>query len=351
MGIFGSGKEDAAIGALQNSRDMYGNIKAPDLTWQNYDPTAFQSQTANANTVKEDPSLVSNQMDALNRMSGLSQNGLSDVDQAAYARARSDAGQISSQQTGAALQNAQDRGLSGSGMEFAMREQAGQNAANSAQSADLQQAGDAAKMRAMYTQAYGNQAGQIRGQNYNTQSGNANILNQFNMANTQQQNQTAAANTQQSNQAQLTNQQGRTGLQQQTFNNQMARAGGIAQANSGVAQGQAAQDAASTAQTNAMIGTAANVAANVYTGGMYGAATGAMKQSRGGGQAGPDSSNFGNYAAHGGMIPGVAPVQGDSLMNDNVQMNLSPGEMVIPRSHAQSPGLAKAFVDHMWGKK
>jgi hypothetical protein len=347
MGIFGSGKEDAAIGALQNSRDMYGNIKAPDLTWQNYDPTAFQSQTANANTVKEDPSLVSNQMDALNRMSGLSQNGLSDVDQAAYARARSDAGQISSQQTGAALQNAQDRGLSGSGMEFAMREQAGQNAANSAQSADLQQAGDAAKMRAMYTQAYGNQAGQIRGQNYNTQSGNANILNQFNMANTQQQNQTAAANTQQSNQAQLTNQQGRTGIQQQNFNDQMARAGGISGANNSMAQGYAAQDAAQTAQINGMVG----MAANAYTGGMYGAARGAADKKAADGYAGSDSSNYGGYAAHGGMIPGVAPVQGDSLMNDNVQMNLSPGELVIPRSHAQSPGLAKAFVDHMWGKK
>jgi hypothetical protein len=53
-------------------------------------------------------------------------------------------------------------------------------------------------------------------------------------------------------------------------------------------------------------------------------------------------------AAHGGPIPGRAAAPGDNPRNDTVPAMLSPGEIVIPRSVAQSedaPDRAKAFVD------
>jgi hypothetical protein len=47
--------------------------------------------------------------------------------------------------------------------------------------------------------------------------------------------------------------------------------------------------------------------------------------------------------AEGGEVPGVAEVPGDSYANDKVPAMLSPGEIVIPRSHT-TPDRAKEFV-------
>jgi hypothetical protein len=49
------------------------------------------------------------------------------------------------------------------------------------------------------------------------------------------------------------------------------------------------------------------------------------------------------FMADGG-VPGQAPVAGDSPQNDVVPAALSPGEIVIPRSHAHSPEAAASFV-------
>lgn len=57
------------------------------------------------------------------------------------------------------------------------------------------------------------------------------------------------------------------------------------------------------------------------------------------------SSQYAAYAAHGGRIDGVAPYDGDTLKNDVVPANLSPGEIVIPRSAAGSKKDAKSFIE------
>lgn len=46
----------------------------------------------------------------------------------------------------------------------------------------------------------------------------------------------------------------------------------------------------------------------------------------------------------GGKVPGKAKVAGDSRQNDTVTAKLSPGEIVVPRSHAQDPEKAAAFA-------
>jgi len=56
-------------------------------------------------------------------------------------------------------------------------------------------------------------------------------------------------------------------------------------------------------------------------------------------------------AAHGAIVPGVAAVDGDHSANDTVPAMLSPGEIVIPRSKAKDPDLAKEFIDHLMAKE
>lgn len=51
--------------------------------------------------------------------------------------------------------------------------------------------------------------------------------------------------------------------------------------------------------------------------------------------------------SHGGKVTGKAKVKGDSPENDTVHALLSPGEIVIPRTAAEDPDKAKAFIDHL----
>ena len=52
-------------------------------------------------------------------------------------------------------------------------------------------------------------------------------------------------------------------------------------------------------------------------------------------------------ASRGGTVPGKAKVSGDSFANDIVNAKLSPGEIVIPRSHAMNAEKAKSFIDQL----
>lgn len=53
----------------------------------------------------------------------------------------------------------------------------------------------------------------------------------------------------------------------------------------------------------------------------------------------------------GGKIPGKANVAGNSPKNDTVDAKLSPGEIVVPRTDAQDPEKAKAFIDKLFEKE
>ncbi len=60
-----------------------------------------------------------------------------------------------------------------------------------------------------------------------------------------------------------------------------------------------------------------------------------------------DSTSLGGILgmfSDGGEVPGKANVFGDDERNDTVRAKLSPGEIVIPRSHASSPEDAASFV-------
>ena len=53
----------------------------------------------------------------------------------------------------------------------------------------------------------------------------------------------------------------------------------------------------------------------------------------------------------GGGVPGRATVPGNSPQNDTVPAQLSPGEVVLPRTIAHDPKKARSFVEHLQGGK
>ncbi len=65
----------------------------------------------------------------------------------------------------------------------------------------------------------------------------------------------------------------------------------------------------------------------------------------------PVNTNIKLRKADGGKVPGKAKVKGDSKKNDFVHALLSPGEIVVPRTHSQTPEKANAFVAALFAKE
>lgn len=256
--------QEQGMDALKQNQALYGGLQTPQF--EKWTPTQYQSagdynpEQAQASLIKEDPNVRAQQLSALDRMSGLSVNGLSDVDNANFEKARLGGMSVAQSGNASALQNAQARGVQGGGMEFAMREMANQAGADQARSSGLDQASESARQKALYNQAYGQGLSNLRSQDYGANSANANILNNFNQYNTTAANQGQLRNLQ--NKQDISNQN--TGMAnyapmynnqmgQQSYQDQLNKTQGQAGANTGVAQGYGAENAANTqAQNNKM---------------------------------------------------------------------------------------------------
>lgn len=224
MGLFGD--DNAGIEELMQrqeaNRGLYSQIGLPQ--YKEYVPELFDNESATAHLTSEDPVMKSRQLEALAKLQGLSNEGLSDADVASFNKARQMGDQIAQAKTGAAMQDAQARGVAGGGLEFAMRESGNQQAAQRAQEAALQQAAARSQQRGQYMQAYAQQLGQTRDQDYRADANNTNVINQFNAANTAQRNATSNANVGQRNDAFMYNE----GLKDKNYNNQVGQADRIA---------------------------------------------------------------------------------------------------------------------------
>lgn len=251
-GLFDNSDQEALQSLAQNQQ-LYGGIQTP--TFNPYQPASYTPEMAQAQTIQANPQLQGAQMNSLNNLAGLAQNGLTPVDQANFMQAENIGNQTENSGVQGALQNAASRQLGGSGLEFAMREQAGQDAANRSQQAGLQTAADSAQQRALYNQAYGNYATGLEGQQFGQAAANTGILNNFNQYNTGNRNQANMYNTGNTNQAQMYN----NTMVQQGYEDQMQKAGGEAGANTGMAEGYGAENAANTSARNSNTALAAGV--------------------------------------------------------------------------------------------
>lgn len=259
---------DSATDALNRNRGIYDQIELPE--YQEWTPELYNPESSSYALTSDDPLARSAQLSALAKMSGLADTGLSDADQAGYTKAINSANQLARSGNAAAINNAAARGVGGSGLEFIMREQANQDAAQRAQEAGLQVAGDSAKQRALYNQAFLSGTSQMRDQDYKTNANNASIINQFNQNNTNARNQASQYNTGLKNDAFQYNQ----GLKDKRYNNEIAVADRKAGFNNREAEISAAEEEARK-KRNSAVGGAIGAGIGGAYGGWQGAQAGA----------------------------------------------------------------------------
>lgn len=226
-GFFDTSEDDWLNELLSNKRN-WQELNPPETQYDTYNPKEFQYSL-----VDENPAVQNKQMALLERLAGLSDTGYSQADEASLMQGQEMAAQQARGQREALMQDAARRGMSGSGMQFAMAEQANQGAQQQAHSDMLQRLQDQAKMKALYNQAYGQQLGSVREQNLKPQMYNTDLINKFNQMNTQSQ-----------NEGQQYNIQNKYNAAQDAYKNKIARLSGLTGVGSQVGDFYKAQSAA-----------------------------------------------------------------------------------------------------------
>ncbi len=212
-GIFqGMADVDAANKAAERLRQMGIEPNFSDLDYESaaysgdFSPEMFGTpEAAQYETVGEDPRVRQMQMDALqtlvDRASGASDAKMN----AAQFGAMDEANQLAQGREGAIKQEMQRKGQGGSGFDAIMRANASQSAANRARAGSQDAVMNAAleKLQAQNSMLSG--AGNVRGQDFQRAAANSDIINKFNMFNTQARNAANQANTGMRNQAGMRN--------------------------------------------------------------------------------------------------------------------------------------------------
>lgn len=251
--LFGDSDTSDAQAALERNRTLYNDVELPD--YKEYTPELYDNESADYKLLSEDPVLKSKQMEAAAQFGDLANEGLSDADMAGFSEARGVGDQLAKSREDAAINDAQVRGVGGSGLEFALREAGNQAGASRALESANSQATARAGQRADYLKAYAGQMGQMRDQDARTNQANTNAINQFNLANTQQRNATNASNVDSRNQAFQYNE----GIKDKNFGNQMKRADSMAGINNQQSQVQLAGQAADAERDRAILGAGGSI--------------------------------------------------------------------------------------------
>lgn len=210
---------------------------------------AYMQQNSQMAGVTTDPKLKQAQMDALSSLQDIGQSGgVTLGDKANLSNIATDEATKQRGSREAILQNAQARGMGGSGMELMAQLQNQQDSATRQNARDLDVAGQGQARALAALQAAGTMGGQMQGTEFNQKAEQAkaqDAINQFNTANQQA---VGNANTQASNVAQAQNlaekqrvadtnvaghnaaQQYNKSLEQTQFDNAYKKAGGVGQA-------------------------------------------------------------------------------------------------------------------------
>lgn len=134
--------------------------------------------------IQLDPRLKAAQMQALESMSRMGEEGLTDIEKAELAQIQRQAGAQATAQQNALLQELASRGAGGSGLEVAARLQAGQSQADRASQQGMMQAAQAQQRALTALSQAGSLGGSIRGQEFGEQSQkaqSADAISRFNL--------------------------------------------------------------------------------------------------------------------------------------------------------------------------
>lgn len=364
-------------GETPKTTDYFSNLNAPNPADQQIQlqqlvqqgsispeqAQAIMQDPSAMNNITTDPSLMKNQMAALQGLQDVSDNGgMTDTDKANLSNIQNQANTAARGQREAIMQNAQARGLGGSGLDLMNQMVNQQDSATRASQQDMDVAGQARDRALQALMQQGQLSGQMQNTAFNQQAqvaGANDAISRFNAQNQQNvQNQNVAAN----NAAQQTNlglkqniadantatanqqEQYNKGLIQQNYQNELQKRGG----EQGVATQQAnAAGANSAAQANAnnqTIGMGLSVVSPLAGAG-YTAASQKQKQQQ------PQQG-----MKYGGIVGG------DPTSFDSQSRMLQPGEMVIKKedvpnmlqkAHTDDKGKfdAAGFLDSITGHK
>lgn len=235
----------------------------------------FLQEKSQMNGVSTDPKLMQAQLDALSGLQDISNsNGLTLGDKAKLSDIQSQENAQARGQREAILQSAQARGLGGSGISLMAQLQNQQDSATRASKRGTDVAAAAQDRALQALMQSGNLGGQIQENQFNQKAQVAKANDAINQFNTQNMQQTGNLNTGLRNTAQAANlaekqrvadsnvgtrnqqQMHNKGLYQQQFNNELAKAGGMAQQYGNMAQNFNQQGAG----IQNMIGTGATMA-------------------------------------------------------------------------------------------
>lgn len=263
------GKQSEAAHASQQATNTMSGVKLPDIDSMKVeleqlvnqgvlrpeDAQVYLQQASSMNDISTDPRFNAAQMDALNSLQDLSAHGgMTTTDKANLNQIAADEASKQRGSREAILQNAQARGVGGSGLELLAQLQNQQDSATRQNQRDLDVAGQAQSRALQALQSAGSLSGQMQAQQFGQKAEVAKANDAISNFNTQNQNAIGQANTVAHNNAQASNlanaqrisdanvgtrntqQMNNANLQQQNFQNQMQRAGGIANALSGQAQ-------------------------------------------------------------------------------------------------------------------
>lgn len=363
-------------------QSVQGTVTPEDIAVQNQNPTEY-------NNISLDPATRAAQMQALQQYTDIANGGGLDAESKLALQQAIDATNAQSRGAqGAIMNQAQAMGQGGGDFALTQRAIAAQGASNNAATQGLQAAAIAEANKRAALDAMANIGGSINASDFGQGAAKAQAQDIINAGNTAARN---AANTgnvankiqtgeynvgtaQGVNAANTTAGQNNAyynaSLPQQQFNNELAKASGVAGVNAN--QAGAAQNSANSnnAFIGSLLGTAGTVAGAALGGPAGAAVGGAAGKSIGGGNSTPSGGVMaykplgmatGGYTCYadggiahdhaicmklGGHIGGEAEVSGDSETNDTVPAMLSPGELVIPRSVPKTGEAMEAFAQN-----
>jgi hypothetical protein len=387
IGLFSGGDDDQLKKEAMALYDKFGPVDLSSPVVINQlkqagvlSPAMEQSIALNQDKIlkykETHPEDKQNQEFAMNALKQMSQNGMSAQDLAQFNQMRSQVASDTNAKTQQLLQQAQMRGQLGSGDTLASQllttQADGQIASKQADA--LAAAAGAARQSALTN--YANLANTVRTQDSaadTTNNQNELIRRQFLDSNSLARNQRNTAATNNADLYNVSRQQGvadantkaanaelyrQVQAKRDYFNDQLnysnAKAGAMFTA-AGVDMKNNAQNAQSTQNMISGLGSMAGTVKGLSSSSGGGATTNgtAAKQTDALNNYNFDASNTQNASlsgyAHGGTVPGVAPVEGDSKKNDIVVAKLSPGEHILPRTKVEELKWIKGFIDHILG--
>jgi len=294
MDTISGGKDSASTRASQAAVDAMRNVQLPDIAAMQVqleqlvqsgqmspeEAQAVLVERSSMQDISTDPRLKTAQMDALNSLQDIGANGMTAMDRAKLEQIKGDLGAQERGQRDAILQQAQQRGIGGSGIELMAQLQNQQASAGRASQMgfDVQAAAQERALQAL--QQSGALAGNMQNQDFNQQSQIAQAQDAIAKFNAQNQQQVGMTNTAARNTAQQQNlaekqriadanvgmrneqQQYNKGLAQTQFQNQIAKAGGQASALQNQAQALGQQGAARQQFLGGLVSAGATAAAS-----------------------------------------------------------------------------------------